>query len=203
MVNLINKLEIEVVMSTKDAMSLVGSRSKLYRMVDTGEIRKVEPSGLGFFTLDKYSDEECHFIILSKYYPKCVVSGMTALRLYELGDDYFDLIDVDILNTTNLTTSIFNVNRVSKSQYTEIVEREFPDFGINRKIQIYSPERVLFEAYKYYGEGSDSFIRALKRYRSKYLDIKRPSTQYDQIMSINKKVGGIIIQVLKVGDVSE
>ena len=67
------------------------------------------------------------------------------------------------------------------------------------KIKIYSPERCLFEAYKYY-KGLDSYFYCLKEYKDKYLDKSNPGEQFDIILKINKKVGREIIDLLMMGN---
>lgn len=200
---LINILKKDFVISARDAELVLGKRSDVYKLEKQGIISKVYPNGLGFFSLPGLNEDNAHYAILSKYYKKCVVSGKTALLLYELGEDYIDTIDVDIPNTTNLETSIFNIHRVSPKMINCVVRKSFKDTGVPIEINIYSTERTLHEAYKYYGKGTDSFIRAIKRYRGKYLDKSSPGEQYDKILKINKKVGMAIVELLRMGDVDE
>lgn len=200
---LINILKKDFVVSAKDAELILGKRSDVYKLEKQGIINKVYPNGLGFFSLPGLSEDNAHYAILSKYYKKCVVSGKTALLLYELGEDYINTIDVDIPNTTNLETSIFNIHRVSPSMINSVVKKCFKENGVPVEIKIYSPERTLHEAYKYYGKGTDAFIRAIKRYRGKYLNKRNPGEQYDKILKINKKVGIAIVELLRMGDVNE
>jgi predicted transcriptional regulator of viral defense system len=200
---LISILKNDLVVSAKDAAQILGKRSDVYRLEEDGVITKVEPSGLGFFSLPDTDEDDAHYTILAKYYKKCVVSGKTALLLYGLGEDYINTIDVDIPNTTNLETSIFNIHRVAPKMFTSIIKKRFEENGVSREINIYTPERTLHEAYKYYGKGTDAFIRAIKRFRTLYLDQNRPGEQYDQILKINKKIGMVIVELLRMGDVSE
>jgi hypothetical protein len=143
-----------------------------------------------------------HYAIIARYYGHCVVSGPTALSLYGLADEYIDKIDVDIANTTNLKNALLNVHRVAPSKLEGITQQSFVTRGIPFKIKIYTPERSLHEAYKYY-RLSDSFYRALKRYRRSYLNAKNPAKQYDEILHFDNKAGSIIINFLKMEDVDE
>ena len=122
---LIKALRDSLVISAKDATKILGKRSDVYKLQEQGVISKVYPSGLGFFSLPDMDEDNAHYAILAKYYKKCVVSGRTALLLYELGEDYIDNIDVDIPNTTNLETSIFNIHRVVPSMINSVEKRSF------------------------------------------------------------------------------
>ena len=148
--NLINTLKKDLVISAKEAALIVGDRQKVYRLAEKGEIAQVYPKGLGYFCLPETEEGEAHFAIISKYYPDCVISGHTALSLYGLADEYIGEIDVDIPKTTNLKNALLNVHRVSPNKLDGIIKRSFEEKGIPFKVKIYSPERVLLEAYKYY-----------------------------------------------------
>lgn len=200
--DLINTLKKDLVISAKEAALIVGNRQKVYRLAEKGEIAQVYPEGLGYFSLPDTEEGEAHFAIISKYYPGCVVSGQTALSLYGLADEYIGEIDVDIPKTTNLKNALLNVHRINPNKLDGIIKRSFEEKGVPFKIRIYSPERVLHEAYRYY-RLSDSFYRALKRYRKLYLDTKKPADQYAEILRFDKKIGTTIINFLKMEDVNE
>ena len=155
-------------------------------MEENGELKRC---ATGLFTLPGIEEGTAQFAALNKYFTKCVVSGVTALSLYELGQEYLDKIHVDIPNTTNLSNSLLEVHRVTAELISHVENRKFEEKGIPFKIKVYSPERTLFEAYKYYGVGTDAFIRVIKKYRNRYLNKKSPGKQYDIILSIDKKIG--------------
>jgi hypothetical protein len=195
-------LEKEKVLNVDEATRILGARHKVYQLVDGGEIVPVVHEGTGHYKLPTTDDGEAHFAIISKYYPKCVVSGPTALTLYGLADEYIDKIDVDISNKTNLKNKLFNIHRISPHKLNGIVCRSFEEQGVSLVIKTYGPERILHEAFKYY-RFSDSFYKVLKRYREKYLNKKSPAQQYEDIISYNKKIGIIIVNFLKMDDVNE
>ncbi len=188
-------LKNDLVISLEEGVKLLGNDKAVYRLVDKGELRKVYPDGLGYFSLPELEEGTAHFAIVKKYYPQCVISGKTALSLYELSLDYINQIDVDISNKTNISNELLNVHRVVDSKINNVIERSFEDKGVPFSIKIYSPERCLFEAYKYY-KGLDSYFYSIKEFRDKYLDLKNPGTQFDIILNINKKTGREIIDLL-------
>ncbi len=190
------------VINLEEASSILGSEKAVYRFAEKGKIIKVYPDGLGFFSLPGTEEGTAQFAIVAKYYSQCVVSGKTALALYDLSLDYIRQIDVDISNKTNLSNSLLNVHRVVDSKINNVISRSFEDKGISFKIKIYSPERSLFEAYKYY-KGSESFYYALKKYKELYLDNSAPGQQFDLILNINKRIGKEIINLLMMGSSSE
>ncbi len=202
MESLFEILKKDRVISLKDAISILGNNMAVYRLEEKGLIVKVYPSGLGYFTLPDIEEGEAQFAVVSKYYPQCVISGKTALSLYNLSLDYIREIDVDIPTSTNLSNDLLNVHRVSEMKINNVIERKFEEKGISFDIKIYSSERTLHEAYKYY-KGSDSFYRALKRYRKYYLNKECPGEQYDMILSINKKIGRELVDFLVMEDIDE
>lgn len=196
---LIELLRADRVISLEDAVEILGNDKAVYRLAERGEIQKVEPGGLGYFTLPGIEDGTSHFAIVKKYYPQCVISGTTALSLYGLGLDYISKIDVDISNETNLSNSMLRVHRVVPSKINNVIQLSFPDRGIPFEIKIYSPERTLFEAYKYY-KGLDSYYYCMNEYVDKYLNLSKPAEQFETILKINKKVGKEILSLLHMRD---
>lgn len=190
------------VINAKDAANILGHRMAIYRLEKKGIVEKISIDNLGLFTLPKIDEFEASFAAIKLYFPGCVISGRTALSLYELGLDYIDKIDVDIPNNTTLRNSLLEVHRVSYEKINHVIEKSFEEKGIPFKIKIYSPERVLFEGYKYYGK-TDAFFRTIKRFRSKYLDVTFPAKQYQIIKSIDKKIGNEIVQFIIMDDIHE
>jgi len=196
--NLEKILKKDLVISLEDGIKLLGNDKAVYRLVEKGELRKVYPGGLGYFSLPELEEGTAHFAIIKKYYPQCIISGRTALSLYELSLDYINQIDVDISNKTNISNELLNVHRIVDSKINNVIERSFEDKGLPFTVKIYSPERCLFEAYKYY-KGLDSYFYCLKKFQEKYLNKMGPGTQFDIILKVNKKVGREIIDLLMMG----
>ncbi len=191
-------LQQDHVISLEDAKKILGYDKAVYRMVEKGELSKIRLDGLGYFTLPETEEGTAHFAIISKYYPQCTVSGKTALSLYDLSLDYIREIDVDLSQKTNLANELLNVHRVVDKKINNVILRSFENKGIPFKIKIYSPERSLFEAHKYY-KGTDSYLYCLKKFKEIYLDVKAPGHQFDAILKINKKIGQEIINLLMMG----
>lgn len=202
MTEFISLLQKQFVIRLDEATKILGNEKAVYRLVDKGELVKVLPDGLGLFTLPEIEEGTAQFAAVAKYYKQCVVSGKTALSLYDLSLDYIREIDVDISNKTNLLNDLLNVHRVVDSKICSVIEKRFEDKGIPFEIRIYSPERVLFEAYKYY-KGTDSYLYALSKYRELHLDKANPGIQFDSILKINRKVGHEMINLLQMGSMNE
>jgi len=202
MSELIKELKRNRVVSLKEAIELAGSKTTVYRFEERGEIVKIHPQGLGYFTLPEIEEGEAQFAVIAKYYPECVVSGKTAMSLYGLSLDYIREIDVDIPRETNLSNGLVKVHRVVAKKINNIIKRSFKERGVPFDIKIYSAERTLHEAYKYY-KGLDAFYFAIKQYRKLYLNKKNQGELYNTILSIDKKVGQEILNYLAMDDVNE
>jgi predicted transcriptional regulator of viral defense system len=200
---LINFLEKKLVINSKEAEKILGHKMAIIRLANRGVVEPVyDAKDLGFYTLPNTVPLESSFAILSRHYKDCVVSGPTCLSIYGLTDEYIQEIHVDIPNTNNLRNKLLKVHRVKKEKINNVVIRAFEDQSIITKIKIYSPERALHEAAKYYGKG-ENFLKAIRRYGKDYLNRKNPGEQYDAILKINKKVGMEIVNYLALGDLFE
>jgi len=82
--DVIKNLNNHIVISLVDAEELLGNDKAVYRLVDKGILKKVHSNGLGYFTLPEVEEGTAQFAIIKKYYPQCVISGKTALSLYDL-----------------------------------------------------------------------------------------------------------------------
>jgi hypothetical protein len=191
-------LDKDLVISLEDGIKLLGNDKAVYRLVEKGVLNKVHPNGLGYFSHPDVEEGTAQFAIVKKYYSQCVVSGKTALSLYDLSLDYISSIDVDISNKTSLANELLNVHRVVDKKINNVVECRFETKGIMFPIKIYSVERCLFEAYKYY-KGLDSYFYCMKEFKKKYLNVDNPGDQFDTILKIDKKIGREIIDLLMMG----
>lgn len=192
---IIKILKKQTVISLSEASKILGNKMSVYRQVEKGKLSKVYPDGLGYFCLPETEEGTAQFAVITKYYPDCVVSGKTALSLYDLTQDYIDRIDVDIPKSTNIKNELMNVHRVVESKIQGVIERAFEKKDINFKIKIYSPERCLHEAFKIY-KGTDSFNYVIMKYCEFYLDRNSPGDQFDEILKHNKKVGRELIDFI-------
>lgn len=196
-------LQKDFVINTKEAAEILGNRREVYRLADRGDLIYLEDGrNLGLFTLPSTTEEEASFAAISKYYPDCVVSGKTCLSLHGLSDDYIGPIDVDIPYPMNLKNRLLKAHRIQPEKINGVITRKFEDRNIKTPIKIYTPERALHEANKYYGR-TDAFYRAIKRYENNFLNRKEPGEQYDQILSFGKTTGQQLIQFFALGDLFE
>lgn len=199
---LVETLKKKKVINATEASKILGNKMAIYRLADEGVVAKLEDAkNLGIFTLPDVDPEQASFAVLSQYYPDCVVSGITCLRILDLGQDYINKIHVDIPYPKDLKNDLFEAHRVKKEKINHIMEKSFEDRNIPFPIRIYNPERAMHEAYKYYGK-TDAFYRAIKKYRSIYLNRENPGDQYLTLKKIDSKVGTIIVDLLVLGDVS-
>ncbi len=102
----------------------------------------------------------------------------------------------------NISNELLNTHRIVKTKINNVILRDFKEKGINFDIQVYSPERVLHELYKY-TKGTDAFFRGIKQYRKLYLNLDSPGEQYNTILGINKKIGQEIINYILMAEDNE
>lgn len=199
---LVETLKKKRVINATEASKILGNRMAIYRLVIEGVVAKFENAkNLGIFTLPDVDPEQAGFAVLSQYYPDCVVSGITCLRILDLGQDYIDKIHVDIPYPKDLRNDLFEAHRVKREKINHVMEKSFKDRNVPFPIKIYNPERAMHEAYKYYGK-TDAFYRAIKKYCSIYLNRQNPGDQYQKLKEIDPKVGSIIVDLLVLGDVN-
>ncbi|MDH4467510.1 MAG: hypothetical protein QE271_05580 [Bacteriovoracaceae bacterium] len=191
-------LNKQKVISLADATKVLGNSKKVYRLVEAQMLKQVHPKGMGLFTLLDIEEGEAQFAAVTKYFPQCVISGITALSLYRLGDDFIREIHVDIPNSTNITNTLIRAHRVHPKKIFDVELRAFPNVPI--KIKIYSPERTLFEAYKQ-GDSSETYYKAIKKYRRFFLDKKKPAVQYEKIRRVDEILGVRILRDIIMEDV--
>ena len=201
MKSILKILKDDQVISLREAVKILGNDKAVYKLVETNTIMKLDPIGLGLFCLPSADEGTAQLAAVNKYYPDCIISGPTALSLYGMSLDYIDKIDVDIDNKKNLANEMLRVHRVISSKINNIEHRSFKEKGIEFKLKIYSPERVLHEAHKYYS-GLDSFYRAIKVYKEKYLKTEIQGDQFNTILKINKKIGKELINLLQMSEAS-
>lgn len=150
------------------------NRMQLRRFGDEGMIQSI---GYGYYAHPSIDPFHAYLFVVSKYYPKAVISGTTALALYKLTDERIDLIEVEIPNTTNIKNNIMKVHRVAKNKMVGVVRLEIN----GQKIRVYSPERALCGLYKQAADGP-AFLKALKRYvRSGQID-SESIAKYDRLL---------------------
>ena len=186
----------KIVISTKEAVEVLGNRMSITRLCKKDIICPVGQKGSGYYTLPDTNDLKAILAVKSNYYPESVISGPSALTLHELGLDYIDKLDIDIPLEKDIKNQLFNTHRIIIRKIMYVINKEIQEIIV----KIYSPERTLYEAYKQ-GKNSETFYRALKRYRTLYLDKETPAKQYNIISNIDSEFGSDILRLLTIEDV--
>jgi predicted transcriptional regulator of viral defense system len=167
-------LEKNKVMRVSDLSKYLTHRSLLRRMDEAGEIFSV---GSGFYAHPSM-DPQVAAVVVTKYYPKAVVSGITAMVIHGLSDEVIDRVDIDIPRTSSIRNKLFRVHRVPEKRLIGIVNHPYQGYTV----RTYDKERTLCDAYLVDPQGA-LFFRALKRYVRGH---KHPNTtsigNYDKIL---------------------
>lgn len=153
------------------------SAIKLRRMTEAGLVLSV---GSGIYATPSLEPFVAAVLATAKYYPKAVISGLTALQIHGLSQEYVDKVDVDVPRETSIRNNLLRVHRVPKGRLVGITQLKHYG-GV---IQIYDRERSLCEAFRIDPAGP-IFFRALKRYlRSGKANADR-ILQYDRTVKTN------------------
>jgi len=144
------------VLKLTELKRLGASAVKLRRMTEAGLVLSV---GSGIYASASLDPFAAAVLATAKYYPRAVISGLTALQIHGLTQEYIDKVDVDVPRETSIRNKILNVHRVPKGRLIGITQLNYH----GNIIQIYDRERSLCEAYRIDPSGP-LFFRALKRY---------------------------------------
>lgn len=129
---------------------------KLRRMAEAGLVVSV---GSGIYASTALDPFAAAVLATAKYYPEGVISGLTALQLHGLAQEFIEKVDVDVPRDTSIRNKMLKVHRVPKSRIVGVMELKY-EGGV---IRVYDPERALCEAYRLDPSGP-LFFKALKRY---------------------------------------
>lgn len=161
------------VMTSQELFALLGNKMQIKRKSDDGVLF---PLGSGFYSSPSLDPFTASIIVVGRYYPQSVISGLTALVLNGLSDESLERIDVDIPRNLSIRNRLLSVHRVSEKNLVGVENRKFH----NQKIKIYSVERSLCEAYRI--DSGAIFYKALKRYVKKYSPRPEQLAMYDQVL---------------------
>ncbi len=162
------------VLKLSELKRLGASAVKLRRMTDAGLVLSV---GSGIYATPSLDPFVAAALATAKYYPRAVISGLTALQIHGLAQEYVDKVDVDVPRETSLRNRLLKVHRVPKGRLVGITKLKHHG-GV---IQIYDRERSLCEAFRIDPSGP-IFFRALKRY------IKSGKPNADRILEYDRAV---------------
>lgn len=160
------------VLRSKELESILGSRMAVKRKAEAGELQSL---GSGIYASASLDPMQAAVIAVTKYFPKAVISGRTALFLHQLSDHAVDRVDVDISTETSIRNQILNVHRVAARRKKGISELKIKGFSV----RVYDLERTLCEAYRLDPAGPD-FFKALKRYLSRQNPDSEKIALYDK-----------------------
>ncbi len=166
-----------------ELLKVLGSRVATKRIADAGEIT---PLGSGIYASPGLDPFIAAVIATARFYPKTVISNLTALVIHGLSDESVDRVDVDLERRRTIRNRLLRVHRVSKSRLTGITTMIFQ----GEKIRIYDRERTLCDAYKIDPSGS-IFFKALKRY------VKGDKVAADRIADYDRKLGTDVLRHLR------
>ena len=162
-------------MRASDLAPYVSSGKQLRRMVESGEIIAI---GAGIYARPSMDPFIASIIAVARYYPKAIISNITALSVHGLTDERIDRIDVDIPTSTSIRNQLIFAHRVPKKNFVGVMRLDFH----GHKIRIYDKERALCDAYRIDLDGP-IFLKAVKRYvRGGKIEPDRIA-KYDKILS--------------------
>ena len=186
---ILQSIHLQKVMRFAELRKLGASGIKLRRLSEAGLII---PLGSGIYASPSLDPFVATVYAAAKYYPQSVISGLTALQIHGLSQEYIEKVDVDVSRDTSIRNKILSVHRVPKSRLIGIIELKYE----GRMIKIYDRERTLCEAYRLDPSGP-LFLKALKRYvRGGKVNSDRIN-QYD--LGLKTKVLGHLKQELADG----
>ena len=114
--------------------------------------------------------------VVAKYYPQAVISGISALFIYELTDEMSNEVHIDIIKTSSIRNKLVQARRVAESRLIGIMNLKYK----GASLRIYNVERTLCDAYRI--DRSQIFYSALKSYAEKFeVNINRIA-KYDKIL---------------------
>ncbi len=144
------------VATAKELGKFVPARTILGRLTDEGKIQSL---GAGVYSTVALDPFIASVIAVARYYPKVIISNLTALVIHGLSDERIDRIDVDIGRASSIRNKLLAVHRVPAPRLIGAKKLVFH----SSNIRIYDVERTLCDAYLI-DKGGPLFFKALKRY---------------------------------------
>lgn len=161
------------VYSTKELIEKMGHRMAIHKASEEGELVSL---GAGFYSTPNIDPFTAQVHVVAKYYPKAVISGISALFIYELTDEMSNEVHVDIIKTTSIRNVLLHTKRVAESRLIGIDKLSYK----GRAIRIYNVERALCDAYRI--DRSQIFYSAIKLYAKNYDINTKRIAKYDKIL---------------------
>ena len=165
------------VLSSSELVAILGSRVAIKRKAEAGLIH---PLGSGIYASPSIDPFTAALIATTRYYPKAVISNLTALVVHRLSDEAIAQVDVDIDKSRDLKNRLLRVHRILKKKLIGISILEYQ----GHKIRVYDRERALCEAYLIDPAGP-LFFKALKRYLGQGKPDADRIKRYDRALKTN------------------
>ncbi len=175
--------KLKGIFKSKELEAKCGSRAKVAQFVEKANFHRLMRGVYASPDLDPYAAQ---IIAASKFYPKAVISGVSALIVHGLTDEHPDLIEVDLPRESSIRNAMLRVHRVNKLKMMNIEKRIY--YG--EQIKVYNIERTLCDAYLKEGEGA-IFFKALKR----YVRLGRKETSL--IRDLDTKLGSEVLRCIR------
>ena len=143
-------------MRAKELTVYVPSGAQLRRYAADGRLISL---GAGYYADPSLDPLTATLAVVARYYPRAVISNITALFVHGLTDERIDQIDVDIPRQSSIRNKLIRTHRVNPKLIKGVEEANYN--GI--RLKVYSKERALCDAY-HFDPGGPIFLKAFKRY---------------------------------------
>lgn len=149
-------LKRSLIMKAGELSAYIANRTQLRRLAQSGDIIEI---GAGYYAHPSVDPFVGAVLATTKAFPDAIISNVTALVIHGLSDERIDRIDVDVPRGRSIRNKLVRAHRVPARHLIGAVSHKFH----GQRIQIYSRERALCEAYSI-DPGGAIFFKALKRY---------------------------------------
>ena len=161
------------VFSSHELSRALGSRTAIQRAVAAD---KLVALGAGYYSTLDLDPAVAQVVVVAKFYPKVVISGVSGLVIHRLSDEMLQKVTVDTPKDRPVQNAIIQSRRVSKSRFIGVERRNY--FG--HSIRIYDIERLLCDAYRI--DRGALFFKALKRCLRDHKPNFQKIIRYDNVL---------------------
>jgi len=173
----LKKLKAKKVMRASELEPYISTRTQLRRMVEAGELITL---GSGLYSHPSIDPFTASLIATARFFPKAVISNITALVVHGLSNERVDRVDVDIPRNSSIRNTLICAHRVPDQNIIGAIRLSYH----GQKIRIYCKERALCDAYRMDPDGP-LFLKAMKRYvKAGEVDADRIA-KFDKALSTN------------------
>ncbi len=169
----------ETVFSSSELSKVLGSRPAIRKAVDANQLVAL---GAGFYSTPDLDPSVAQVLVVARFYPQAVISGLSALVIHNLSDEKLEKVTVDVPKSRLIRNAILQARRVEKGRFIGIEKLDYH----GHSIRIYDVERLLCDAYRV--DRGFIFFKALKR----YLKVHKP--QYEKIARYDKALGTKVLR---------